>query len=100
PHPHPTPLPLHDALPISLNIPIVLQDVVLSRLDETLAELMRSPRFARRNGAGKRHVKKPAAGVVSFARRRASVVSPRSKATVPRSEEHTSELQSRFDLVW
>ena len=67
----------------ALNIPIELQDVVLSRLDETLTELMRSPRFVRRNGAGKRHVKKPAAGVVSFGRRRASVVSPRSKATVP-----------------
>ena len=67
----------------ALNIPIELQDVVLSRLDETLTELMRSPRFVRRNGTGKRHVKKPAAGVVSFGSRRASVVSPRSKATVP-----------------
>jgi len=66
----------------ALNIPIELQDVVLSRLDETLAELMRSLRFVRRNGAGKRHGKKPAAGVVSFGSRRASVVSPRSKATV------------------
>src|SRR5207244_5479622 len=52
----------------ALNIPIELLDVVLSRLDETLAELMRS-RFMRRNGTGKRHVKKPAAGVVSFGRR-------------------------------
>src|SRR5207247_8577019 len=62
----------------ALNIPIELLDVVLSRLDETLAELMRS-RFVRRNGTGKRHVKQAAAGVVGLGRSRASVGRPRSK---------------------
>src|SRR5699024_12366501 len=39
-----------------------------------------------------------AAGAVT-ALRRGPVLTPRASAAQPRSEEHTSELQSRFDLV-
>src|SRR5699024_12162479 len=96
--PHLSRLALHDALPIS-------EDTLLSAMERAGAEDM--PEDAERQGLGT-----PATRAsileklvqMGFVERKGKQLLPTKDGhnlacVLPRSEEHTSELQSRFDLV-
>src|SRR5207249_6589398 len=90
------PLSLHDALPISRR-PVAHSDH--RRLAGTLRRKRPTRLFAdARSEAAARRL--PANGVAAYKARRARSRPrpPRPTKRLARSEEHTSELQSRFDL--
>src|SRR5207302_7715332 len=93
-HPAPppsSPLSLHDALPISSGLPPRLRRESFAAVPHPAA-----PWLSRRRGAARSHPGyRPA-------QRGSATGSPGSPARLlrpPRSEEHTSELQSRENLV-
>src|SRR5207249_10723726 len=93
--PHTFTLSLHDALPIwNLQVPAIAKISAPAR--DTRVVLAAVPAHAHslpllpRGDAGAQFVNDPR----DFVSRNARILN-----TGPRSEEHTSELQSRFDLV-
>src|SRR5207249_8396869 len=88
-----SPLSLHDALPISAESELTGRNAISTdpACVVTTAKVKRCVRGSMRAGATGRTA-------TANVRRRASP-NRRSCAGVKRSEEHTSELQSRFDLV-
>src|SRR5699024_12829098 len=92
-------LSLHDALPILADgNSVVLVDHDVQLLSEVDHLLEIGP------GSGREGGQVVAAGTVaqvaaSPATRLGGFLDGREEATQPRSEEHTSELQSRFDIV-
>src|SRR5207249_11172016 len=93
PPPPTSPLSLHDALPIS----VLLHDGVDGRLIAILnASAITEIRTAAVSGLASTLLARRNARRVAIL---GSGVQGRSHAVAMRSEEHTSELQSRFDLV-
>src|SRR5207249_11880127 len=82
-HTHTSTLSLHDALPISAYCQGELSDDAARRVEEHLWRCPRCEAEYRQLELG----------------HRVALLLPRVAAPAPRSEEHTSELQSRFDLV-
>src|SRR5207248_10916542 len=83
PPPAPSPLSLHDALPISLH-----------RDEQVPEQQLRWLRMARGRG---RPWLRPRNGQQDRQRRHQRAASTRAHALLPRSEEHTSELQSPYE---
>src|SRR5699024_12720254 len=85
PRAHPHHLSLHDALPISNTIsPSAASTRILEPGPNSPARIFSASGFSRRFCTARLSGRAPNTG---------------SKPASPRSEEHTSELQSRFDLV-
>src|SRR5690606_41702442 len=93
-----SPLSLHDALPISRVADMGV--VIDGRAADIHPDIVRIDRLERLLGPGQRVVKmdrhRPSRTLL---RRRAAARLPSSGARGYRSEEHTSELQSRENLV-
>src|SRR5207248_10098545 len=82
PPPYPSPLSLHDALPISAS---------------PSASSTRSSAAPPRPGSSERFARNAASRTRSVPTQSSTRIAARSRCT--RSEEHTSELQSPYDLV-
>src|SRR5207248_10688612 len=96
--PHTTPLPLHDALPISkdldparLVVPVRAEIIAARHPDERVV----LPPTTTQNRDFVRALAQP-----TRRRQRRHVRRRRVERRVPRSEEHTSELQSPYDIVF
>src|SRR5207248_9749588 len=98
--PHTYPLSLHDALPIwpegAGPIRAVRRSRATARPCAARSDHRRRRRFVREASSRTRETRRRAA---SRDLRECEARSPTSAATPTRSEEHTSELQSPYDLV-
>src|SRR5207249_5350533 len=89
-------LSLHDALPISLQRQQIAGRVVIDPR-QVVGERRRPRRPAPAREVG---TLQPIEGIISGGEEHVAIsLLCRRRARVVRSEEHTSELQSRFDLV-